>query len=60
MTEEFFRAVAANAGLTLHLAVEYGRNDHHKTEALYKAFARCLRAAAEVRGTEIPSTKGVL
>ena len=60
MTEEFFRALAANAGLTLHLAVEYGRNDHHKTEALYKAFARCLRAAAEVRGTEIPSTKGVL
>ena len=60
MTEEFFRALASNAGLTLHLAVEYGKNDHHKTEALYKAFARCLRAAAEVRGTEIPSTKGVL
>ena len=60
MTEEFFRAVAANAGLTLHLAVEYGSNDHHRTEALYKAFARCLRAAAEVRGTDIPSTKGVL
>lgn len=60
MTEEFFRALSSNAGLTLHLAVEYGRNDHHKTEALYKAFARCLRAAAEVRGTEIPSTKGVL
>ena len=60
MTEEFFRAVASNAGLTLHLAVEYGKNDHHRTEALYKAFARCLRAAAEVRGTDIPSTKGVL
>ena len=60
MTEEFFRAVASNAGLTLHLAVEYGKNDHHKTEALYKAFARCLRAAAEVRGCEVPSTKGVL
>ena len=60
MTEEFFRALASNAGLTLHLAVEYGRNDHHKTEALYKAFARCLRAAAEVRGSEVPSTKGVL
>ena len=60
MTEEFFRAVASNAGLTLHLAVEYGKNDHHKIEALYKAFARCLRAAAEVRGSEVPSTKGVL
>lgn len=60
MTEEFFRALSSNAGLTLHLAVEYGKNDHHKIEALYKAFARCLRAAAEVRGTEIPSTKGVL
>ena len=59
MTEEFFRAVASNAGLTLHLAVD-GRNDHHKIEALYKAFARCLRAAAEVRGCEVPSTKGVL
>lgn len=60
MTEEFFRALSSNAGLTLHLTVEYGKNDHHKIEALYKAFARCLRAAAEVRGTEIPSTKGVL
>ncbi|MDY3071865.1 MAG: imidazoleglycerol-phosphate dehydratase HisB [Eubacteriales bacterium] len=60
MTEEFFRAVSANAGLTLHLCVEYGKNDHHKTEALYKAFARALKCAAAVTGTEIPSTKGVL
>lgn len=60
MTEEFFRALAANAGLTLHLAVPYGRNDHHKIEALYKAFARALRQAAVVTGTEVPSTKGVL
>ncbi len=60
MTEEFFRAVAANAGLTLHLAIEYGKNDHHKTEALYKAFARAFKCAVAVTGTEIPSTKGVL
>ena len=60
MTEEFFRAVSANGGLTLHLTVDYGKNDHHKIEALYKAFARALRAAVKVTGTEIPSTKGVL
>ncbi len=60
MTEEFFRALSANAGLTLHLAVPYGKNDHHKIEALYKAFARALRRAAAVTGTQVPSTKGVL
>lgn len=60
MTEEFFRAVAMGAGLTLHLCVPYGKNDHHKIEALYKAFARALRTAVRVTGTEIPSTKGML
>ncbi|MBR6748793.1 MAG: imidazoleglycerol-phosphate dehydratase HisB [Clostridia bacterium] len=60
MTEEFMRALAFNAGITLHLGCPYGKNDHHKIEALYKALARALRAAMRVEGTEIPSTKGVL
>lgn len=60
MTEEFFRALSQNGGLTLHLTVDYGKNDHHKIEALYKAFARALRQAVKVTGSEIPSTKGVL
>lgn len=60
MTAEFMRALAFNAGITLHLAVLYGENDHHKTEALYKACAKCLGAALRVVSAEIPSTKGTL
>ena len=63
MTEEFFRALVFQAGMTAHLACVYGRNDHHKTEALFKAFARSLRDAIcidpRLEG-EILSTKGVL
>lgn len=62
LTEEFFRAVAVQAGLTLHLRVEEGRNDHHKTEALFKAFGLALRnaAAPDPRVTGVLSTKGSL
>jgi imidazoleglycerol-phosphate dehydratase len=62
LTEEFFRAVAANARLTVHLVLEAGTNVHHMIEALFKAFARALRAATAVDPTEtgVPSTKGVL
>jgi imidazoleglycerol-phosphate dehydratase len=62
LTEEFFRAVAANARMTLHLTVEAGTNAHHMIEALFKAFARALRAATAVDPTEhgVPSTKGTL
>ncbi|MBR3057945.1 MAG: imidazoleglycerol-phosphate dehydratase HisB [Clostridiales bacterium] len=63
LVEEFFRAVAFNAGLTLHLKCEYGANDHHKIEAMFKAFARALRQAISIDEKfkdEIPSTKGVL
>lgn len=62
LTEEFFRAVAVKAGLTLHLQVPYGANDHHKIEALFKAFGRALRDAAAIdpRVKGVPSTKGVL
>jgi imidazoleglycerol-phosphate dehydratase len=62
LTEEFFRAVAANAKLTLHLVLDAGTNVHHMIEAAFKAFARALRAAAAMDPGEtgVPSTKGVL
>ena len=62
LAEEFFRAVASNAKLTLHLSVEAGTNVHHIIEALFKAFARALRAAVAIDPTEkgVPSTKGTL
>jgi imidazoleglycerol-phosphate dehydratase len=62
LAEEFFRAVASNAKLTLHLTVEAGTNVHHVIEALFKAFARALRAAVAIDPTEsgVPSTKGTL
>lgn len=61
LTEEFMRAFAFNAGITLHLRTEYGSNDHHKTEALFKALAYALKAATRPNsdGSAI-STKGVL
>ena len=58
-----FETIAIHARITLHLRVEYGRNDHHKIEGLWKAFARALDAATrldERRGGQIPSTKGAL
>jgi imidazoleglycerol-phosphate dehydratase len=62
LTEEFFRAVATNAKLTLHLGTRYGSNAHHMVEACFKAFARALREAVEIDPGEkgIPSTKGTL
>ncbi len=60
MTEEFMRAFSMNAGITLHISVLYGENDHHKTEAVYKAVARSLRKALALVSEEIPSAKGTL
>ena len=62
LTEEFFRALASNAKLTLHLTVQAGTNVHHVIEAVFKAFARALRAAVAIDPTErgVPSTKGTL
>ena len=61
MVEEFFRAMAFHAGITLHLSVRYGTNDHHKAEALFKAFAHALKAAAARNADgSVLSTKGVL
>ncbi len=61
LTEEFMRAFAFNAGITLHLRVEYGSNDHHKIEALFKAMAYALKAAMKRNDDgSVVSTKGVL
>jgi imidazoleglycerol-phosphate dehydratase len=62
LTEEFFRALAGNAKLTLHITVEAGTNAHHVIEASFKACARALRAAVALDPTEpgVPSTKGTL
>jgi len=60
MIPEFFRAFADNAKITMHLTVHYGENDHHKTEALFKAFAHALRIAVSREGSELLTTKGVL
>lgn len=62
LCEEFFRAVATNAKLTLHLSTPYGSNAHHLIEAAFKAFARALRVAVSIDPGEsgVPSTKGTL
>jgi imidazoleglycerol-phosphate dehydratase len=60
--EEFFRAVASAARLTLHVELQAGTNAHHMIEACFKAFARALRRAVAVDPDEtgVPSTKGTL
>ena len=62
LTPEFFRAVALNAGLTVHLDLVRGDNPHHIVEAAFKAFARALDAATTLdpRVIGVPSTKGLL
>lgn len=61
MTEEFFRAFAFNSGMTLHINLLYGTNDHHKCEAVYKAVAHALKTAVtENTDGSTLSTKGVL
>ena len=58
MVKEFFKAVAFNSGITLHIKVLYGENDHHKIEGIFKAFGRALKEAIEISGNNIPSSKG--
>lgn len=62
LVEEFFRALAFNCAMTLHIKVFYGRNDHHKAEAVFKAFGRALAEAVKknerIKG--VMSTKGLL
>ncbi|MBH0238770.1 imidazoleglycerol-phosphate dehydratase HisB [Methylobrevis albus] len=63
LVEEWFRAFAMNAGITLHVETLYGGNDHHIAESCFKALARALRRALEIdprQADRIPSTKGAL
>ncbi len=63
MTEEFFRAVAFNSGITLHLNLAYGKNTHHIIEALFKSFGKSLKEAIKINENSkdiIMSSKGVI
>jgi imidazoleglycerol-phosphate dehydratase len=60
LAEEFWRAFATAANLTLHIRRIEGKNTHHMLEASFKGVARCLRDAVRVEGGGIPSTKGSL
>ena len=62
LIEEFFRALAFNAGITLHINLLYGNNSHHVAEAIFKAFARALDQATQIdeRIIGVMSTKGSL
>ena len=60
LTEEFFRALATSAGLTVHITERQGKNTHHVVEATFKGVARALRDAVRVEGVGVPSTKGSL
>ncbi|MEO0690671.1 MAG: imidazoleglycerol-phosphate dehydratase HisB [Pseudomonadota bacterium] len=63
LIEHWFHSVAQTAGLTLHMELLYGTNNHHICESLYKGFARAMRVAVERdprKGGAIPSTKGQL
>ena len=62
LVREFFWSLATHAGVDLHVEVCYGDNSHHMVEAVFKGFARALRAgvALDPRDASVPSTKGVL
>ena len=60
LTNEFMRAFAFNMGATLHVKAEYGVNEHHITEAVYKAVARAIAEAVTEKAGGVLSTKGVL
>lgn len=60
LTEEFMRAFAVNAGLTLHMRALYGKNAHHITEALFKSLGIAVKDGVRIEGQGVVSTKGVL
>lgn len=63
LTEEFFRAIAVNSGMTLHLNLEYGKNTHHIIEALFKSFGRAFKQATTINSEnkdKVMSSKGVI
>lgn len=63
LIEHWFHSVAQTCGITLHIELLYGQNNHHICEAIYKGFARAMRSAVEIdprKGGAVPSTKGTL
>ncbi len=63
LIEHWFHSVAQTAGITLHIELLYGQNNHHICEAIFKGFARAMRSAVEIdprKGGAVPSTKGTL
>ena len=62
LVEEFFKALSTSARMNLHITVPYGTNNHHISEAIFKAVAKALRQAVshDPRNTDVPSTKGSL
>jgi imidazoleglycerol-phosphate dehydratase len=63
LIEHWFHSVAQAAGITLHIELIYGQNNHHICESIYKGFARAMRSAVELdprKGNAVPSTKGQL
>ena|SRR6185437_11294359 len=62
LVEEFFKSIATNAKMNLHISVPYGTNNHHISEAIFKATAKALRQAVsfDPRNHDVPSTKGSL
>ncbi len=63
VTEDFFRALSSNAGITMHIRVPHGRNEHHIVEGIFKSFARALMQSVRIhsdRQDQLPSTKGML
>ncbi|MCL2751143.1 MAG: imidazoleglycerol-phosphate dehydratase HisB [Firmicutes bacterium] len=60
LCEEFFRAVASNCGMTLHVNLAYGKNTHHMIEAVFKAFGCAFGQAVRITGAGVRSTKGSL
>lgn len=60
LTAEFMRALAMNAGITLHQKCFYGENAHHITEGLYKSLGLAIKDGVKIEGTGVVSTKGVL
>src|SRR5665811_2201280 len=59
LVRHFFETLASNAKITIHASV-YGDNDHHKIEALFKAFAYAMKRAVKIEGKDVKSTKGTL
>jgi imidazoleglycerol-phosphate dehydratase len=60
LVEDFFRALAINSGMTLHVNLAYGKNTHHIIEAMFKALGCAFKQAIAVTSTGVSSTKGVL